>query len=818
MIRTKNRTLRMLIKFILTSLSLLLVVCFLTETPINIIERVSAAEKIVYLKEVKIFEAESEKEARSACEKEGFTFVGKDLNSGTGHAYVYIGYKTTENREEALYKIALLDMNGGFQIRNYEEMYEEFRKSNYSTAETLQMATTEFIDSYNNGSPKALDAYKGLNLLSVPEAKDMKFGDYVVKGKTTTDFYARVLTESSNAAINSIISLLYAGLAPCEPETDDDNEELQQAATWAGQMADSSLWDVVGSDHLSQDEKDRLYRQYGDDAKALFRQMQEFATNFENGMATYNEEDMHNRVSGDSLEETVENMDEIKQSDTGVLYINAYEMLNEYDANSDMPLGEWIVEMGKQTSEEVDLTQIYPMIDSMSYAQVRMTELAGFVPCASALGNNVHSEEYQKILNTAANKLKELIGNDSLSIWTNTDPDFAKSNVAFTSFAIRQSAAQAMLNGEVNDTYKEKKETIETVFKWVGVACSAATVIGFAGWVVGGALLKIAECAAVSCLMSVASTMVSIGASILKYTGKIGLVVLGFTLAFYAFCVIWEMIKADEAKDYTTIPDYVIDAVKVKDGYANVKYKAVKNNKGKIADLNAYKGFNGWVCMYTSTDARIGSPIRADGEGDIFKIIYGDANKPEDCDCANFFGQVTPGNCNTNQKEDGVGGIYINYYTEKSLKNRTASTYDDTKTDDKDKDKDKNTRQYYNDIIVRSAKTEALAKSKITVEGYYIWDQNLSPDVRAGGKWDDGGQYTYIGYSITNDPKQAIRDIRVATFTPGGQIQFGDISYGCAGTLGYPATSLQQARKKTAICPRILTDCSLPAMKKQELL
>ena len=261
MIRTKNKTLRRLIKFILTSLSLLLVVCFLTETPINIIERVSAAEKIVYLKEVKIFEADSEKEARSVCEKEGFTFVGKDLNSGTGHAYVYIGYKTTENREEALYKIALLDMNGGFQIRNYEEMYEEFRKSNYSIAETLQMATTEFIDSYNNGSPKALDAYNGLNLLSVPEAGDMKFGDYVVKGKTTTDFYAKALTESSNAAINSIISLLYAGLAPYQPETGDDDEEPQQTATWAGQMSDSSLWDVVGGGNLSQDEKDRLYRQ-----------------------------------------------------------------------------------------------------------------------------------------------------------------------------------------------------------------------------------------------------------------------------------------------------------------------------------------------------------------------------------------------------------------------------------------------------------------------------------------------------------------------------------------------------------------------------
>ncbi len=487
-------------------------------------------------------------------------------------------------------------------------------------------------------------------------------------------------------------------------------------------------------------------------------------------------------------------MDEIKQSDGGLLYINAYKMLNEYDANSDMPLGEWIVEIGKQTSEEVDLAQIYPMIDVMSYAQVRMTELAGFVPCASGLSENVHSEEYQKILNTAANKLKELIGNDSVSIWTNTDPDFAKSNVAFTSFAIRQSAAQAMLNGEANDSFKEKKETIETVFKWLGVACSAATVLGFVGWVVGGVLLKIAECAVVSCLMSVASTMVTIGSCVFKYAGYVGLGVLGLTLLFYCFCVIREMIEKNEAKDYTTIPDYVIDAVKVKDGYSNVKYKAVMNNKGKIADLNAYKGFNGWVCMYTSTDARVGSPIRADENGSIFNIIYGDANKPDDCDCANFFGQVTPGNCNTNQKEDDVGGIYINYYTEKSLKNRTASTDDDTKTDDKDKDKDKdkNTKQYYNDIIVRSAKTEALAKSKITVEGYYIWDQNLSPDVRAGGKWEDGGQYTYIGYSITNDPKQAIRDIRVATFTPGGQIQFGDITYGCAGTLGYPASSKEE--------------------------
>jgi len=99
-------------------------------------------------------------------------------------------------------------------------------------------------------------------------------------------------------------------------------------------------------------------------------------------------------------------------------------------------------------------------------------------------------------------------------------------------------------------------------------------------------------------------------------------------------------------------------------------------------------------------------------------------------------------------------------------------------------------RKYYNDIIVRTAKTEALAKSKITAEGHYILDKNLSAGARE--VWETGGQYTYLGYTVTTDPKQAIRDIRVATFTPGGQIQFGELTYGCAGTLGFPATSKEE--------------------------
>ena len=206
MIKTTDRTLRRIITFLLMITSLLLIVCIFGEGPLSIIGRVFFFFFFFFLKEVKVFEADSENEARSACENEGYTFAATDLNSGTGGNYVYLGYKTTEKREEALYKISLLEMNGGFQIKDYAKLNDEYQKNNYNAAQTLQMATTEFIDSYKNASPKAIDAYEGLNLLYVPDAGNMRFGDYVVQGKTNVDFYARVLTQSSSGTVSWTVS------------------------------------------------------------------------------------------------------------------------------------------------------------------------------------------------------------------------------------------------------------------------------------------------------------------------------------------------------------------------------------------------------------------------------------------------------------------------------------------------------------------------------------------------------------------------------------------------------------------------------------
>ena len=794
MTATNNRTFRRLLACLLTATALVLVMCFFGEGPLSIIGRVSAAERVLYLKDVRIYEAETEAEARNACAADGYTFAGTDLNAGTERNYVYLGYKTTENREEALYKLSLLDMNGGYQIRDYAELYDEYEKSNAEAAQTLQMASEEFIDNYNSGSPRAIDAYDGLNLLYVPEAGDMGFGDYVVKGKTTDEFYQKVLTQASAGTVNSIINFLSAGLMPFEPmEIEIVDDSGKNPLTWAANLSDSSLWDVVGTSDLSEDEADMLDREYGDEARALHKQMQEFATGFENGMATYDEDEYNAEARNTTLEEVVDGMEDIEAADAGVVYVKAYDLLNEYDANPDMPLGQWIVEMGKMTGEEVDYTQIYPMIDTMSYAQVKMTGLTGFVSAASTLGKNEHSEEYTQILSTARQKLQELLGRDSYSIWSSCDKDMVDKKVAFTSNAIRQNAAQTLLNEEANDTFWQGMDIWEEGLKWCGIVSSGLTVLSFVfgQYAIGGLLAWIGKTAACASLTSFATSMCSVMGWICSAAGIFGLFILGITIVTLVYTAIMNWYRNNKVdKDYTTMPDYVIDAVKTENGYSSVKYKAVLNRSGQVGDLNGHKGHRGWVCMYTSTDYRVGSPIRADENGNIFVIRYGDPTKPDDCDCLNFFGQISPGNCNTNMQNDNVGGIYINYYTEKSLKNRNGGITPGLEPGQKPDITQSEQKQYYNTIIVKTGTKEDIAKSKITLEEHYIWDVNISPGART--KWETDGQYTYIGYKVTTDPKQAIRDIRVATFTPGGEVYFGGIKYGCAGTLGFPASSKEE--------------------------
>lgn len=783
MIRTTEHNLRNTIFFTLKTIAIILIVCFALEYPVQMLGKAYAAEKVYYISEVKTFQAKTEAEAIKLCESDGYTCAKKDLNAGTGKDAVVMGYKLTEDKDEAIYDIKLLHMNGGYQIKNYAEANEKLEKDNAGAGEALYDAANEFIANYQDGSPKAEEAYKGLNLFSIPEENNIGLGDYIVQDKADDNFFTKIVTRASSGALTAIANFLASGLTPLEKGKDQKTGK-EKDISWADKVSDSPLWKVLESKKTSKDELSSYDKEYGDDANAFFKQLQKFATDFENAQSAYDEGEYVDNAEKLSMDEAVEGSDEPTEEDRAMTYVNAYNFLNEYEAYQGRPLGEFLVDIGKKTSDKVDLRRLYPVMEQMTPAQRRMIGLVGVLPLIGCLGENKANPEAEKILNRAKAKIKEKMGENSFSVWINTNPELADKKVAFTSDAIRLNAAQQLVNEKTDmDKWNEAKKIVNDVLKWINVGSSVLFVLT---WIAGnyglaGLIVKTASTVISATVSAICTKSIAISAMVSSWTGIFSLVILAVTFIFFIVSLIIDAILKSMPKEYTEMADFAVDT-KIDDGNnINLIYEAVKDNQGRIADLNAYEAQNGWLCMYTSKDERSGSPIRADANGNVFDIVYGDTSTPNGYECTSEFGRITPANCNTGAKSDDVNGIFINYRTERSIANSSPDANTGTQQ------KSSGSKTYYADLVVVSGKDPQTVKARIAkMEGkYQVLDQNLCADERKESLGES--QYTYLAYTVTENPKLAVRDIRVATFQNGGQINFGSNSYGCAGTLGYPA-------------------------------
>ena len=783
MIRTTEHNLRNTIFFTLKTIAIILIVCFALEYPVQMLGKAYAAEKVYYISEVKTFQAKTEAEAIKLCESDGYTCAKKDLNAGTGKDAVVMGYKLTEDKDEAIYDIKLLHMNGGYQIKNYAEANEKLEKDNAGAGEALYDAANEFIANYQDGSPKAEEAYKGLNLFSVPEENNIGLGDYIVQDKADDNFFTKIVTRASSGALTAIANFLASGLTPLEKGKDQKTGK-EKDISWADKVSDSPLWKILESKKTSKDELSSYDKEYGDDANAFFKQLQKFATDFENAQSAYDEGEYVDNAEKLSMDEAVEGSDEPTEEDRAMTYVNAYNFLNEYEAYQGRPLGEFLVDIGKKTSDKVDLRRLYPVMEQMTPAQRRMIGLVGVLPLIGCLGENKANPEAEKILNRAKAKIKEKMGENTFSVWINTNPELADKKVAFTSDAIRLNAAQQLVNQKTDiDKWNEAKKIVNDVLKWINVGSSVLFVLT---WIAGnyglaGLVLKTASTVISATVSAICTKSIAISAMVSSWTGIFSLVILAVTFIFFIVSLIIDAILKSMPKEYTEMADFAVDT-KIDDGNnINLIYEAVKDNQGRIADLNAYEAQNGWLCMYTSKDERSGSPIRADANGNVFDIVYGDTSTPNGYECTSEFGRITPANCNTGAKSDDVNGIFINYRTERSIANSSPDANTGTQQ------KSSGSKTYYADLVVVSGKDPQTVKARIAkMEGkYQVLDQNLCADERKESLGES--QYTYLAYTVTENPKLAVRDIRVATFQNGGQINFGSNSYGCAGTLGYPA-------------------------------
>ena len=106
-----------------------------------------------YISEVKVGMDKTEAGAAKSLLDEGFTILkndkgeNADLNKdagsndavmGRGQKVVYLGYKTTTNPSEAITDLAVMNMRGGYSVKDYEALMETKLKTQVLT----------FIDTY----------------------------------------------------------------------------------------------------------------------------------------------------------------------------------------------------------------------------------------------------------------------------------------------------------------------------------------------------------------------------------------------------------------------------------------------------------------------------------------------------------------------------------------------------------------------------------------------------------------------------------------------------------------------------------------------
>lgn len=753
-----------LYRIVFAALCIFLALCMGLASPAQLY---AESSNITYLSDIKLYYAKSADEAKSGLEQEGYIFQPGNLNNGTDRdTQVYLGYKTTRNADMAITDIRMLGMESGFQLYDYKQMVDYLKNEQSGTAYTMLEAAKEFAQNYEKGNPKALGTYQGLNLFYVDEA-EMKLGDYIVGGMADLDFFMSMILKSSAATLNAVLGYLNAGITPFENAYDEEEGEIV-SKNWAQQLPESSVYDILENNPTADEIKD-MKKQYNDNARETFQQIQAFVIEYENAVAR--NPNGPPEVSEQTAEEAVAAAEDIEEEDADIVYIEAFNELNKYPYTEDMTVGDWILDIGHQTSDEIDLKELYPLVDVMSDAQNDLVADTGFLTAISNLGENVKLTEFEKTLPDVKAAIKNYNNTETLSVWDSADDDIQSSKIAFTSEAVRRQAANNLvIKHDEQDTFSER---FELVAKWVSLSLGIVSVVVF---VTAKIVTAIATVVSSATLSSTLASMISVIGVIGAVSMWVGVVVAVATIGILIYLWIKSLVEdEDDPEEFIELPAYVIDMQTGAGGKSlTVKYKTVLANKdydGNYGgDLNGWEESR-WNAICITRDKSVGSPIRMDDENNIFKIVEGNSRTPDGYAPLRPFGERTAGNCNSYCEEDEVGGIYLFYRTEKSINNESPES-EGSSTEEKDAP-----NGYLATLFVATAGNEAQAKAKINKQStkYYIFDQNLSSGM---------GYVTYIAYTITMDPKQAITDIRVAPYNGNNSVTYGDAQYIFAGTVG----------------------------------
>ena len=664
----------------------------------------AASSKATYIKDVVISYGSTEDEAKNWLTENGYEVLDHNLNEGaddliSSKRAVYLGYTTTEDPEEAVTDMKLMNMKGGYSVQDYQMLLEEQKTNIRSFLDNFIIAINEYRTNYANGQQRAVVAHEMLNLLYDDDTQQY-MGDLLLNKikEEYTDEEWNALSEDAQSKIGDMTTILMQANANAVLAIQQyiamatDSED----GTWldrynSAKTYDEMLNDLMESDNLTiNDAENQLAAEYDEDAKNIAYKFEDYKTFLE----TYTNAD----ISFSSTEEEIDAYEAAHEDFDYTTWFVAgtqYELLAK-TTNDDISLLDLI------TDDEYDVLEsgrylLYPLVSVLTEGQRASLDFVSMYYLV-ALGVNSDDAVKQGMENLDMSALKE----QNNSIYEGIDRTIFSDEVAMTNEALRlqASSGKSAING-VWDSISVTTYILWGVFG-LSALCMAAA-IGYNTYLanIPAALERkvITLTKEVSSAIRAGKTEMSAewqkqlddateavlnnaennpNAAIMKFTYWASVAMVAVSLVLFAISIwnTYQDLKEYYDAEFTPIPLHMVDeGVDEYDAKIYTYYDAVTCNReeaGMVEDSNRllknYGDLNGdvgrqWVALYTTKDKNAGNPLTE------LKVQYEDSSLPDETYTAlSMFGESSAQNL-TNKTSgytyaDGKSGIYLFYKTD----------------------------------------------------------------------------------------------------------------------------------------------------------
>ena len=759
----------MMRKWNLKIISMVLVIATLMSVvPLNALAA-DAQEAVaeVYVESVKMAQAKTREEAKALLEMDGYIFFDQNLNEGTGNDGIWLGYKTTTDPTKAIYDIKLMNAKGGYTLTSMKDALESQKSAFTQMAVELNYLVQEFAEAYKEGSVAAQKAYMALNFFRVVEgeteySEENGLGYQLVNSKMTIEKLTEMLLFCDTTVFDTVIKTLTMGI------------QLRNG-NWLAELSELGPYDSektysANETELKQRAKQLLviFQLYAQSYKAMeavgiFKEMDQSAqggSNQESGQITQSE------VSAQQQDMATVDMAR------AAIYKVLFEELATYRYGTGT-LRDFFLSFAEGGNEKA----LYPLVSILTDGEFAALSYGCVLEMISGAGAAVSDfDDYDKSFAEATKNEKPVY----LYMGVNSALLNDETVVGFTEDASRDMA----LTGEYQFYEKESKgEDIWETGRNVALAIQGvgSVTIGLAKGALffmsaAGSLASLTATSATGILAGIAKVCAFIGGSAFP----IIITVAALAVAAYAYIryVIDEYENSHLDWEKYPIPEYMYDVQEVgftstsqNDGLAAeymkttsyVFYEVVRSVSGKPMDLNAFSTDAAqWIAMYVSYD-RPGDdakPIKASQ----FKVKTGNGETPEGYTPVSRFGEVRAYNLNI-WDDDSTNGLYMFYQQDKNTAVKSDRTY------------------YISKLFLQTGESEAHCISLLEAADYIPFNLNLTPSY-AEGFLGSNRVYTYLGYKLTDNAREAITDIRIEYGSSRATIQHGGITYAECGTSG----------------------------------